>query len=222
MVASHSQNKTLSRIEKILEFIETQYKSHAEKETFFLRFGEMFRFDPLLSDTDLLEMSFEKITSDTEGNIKIEFRQGLPERNTADPNHVSYELYVWFYVEDQNKFKDYQSSVRSKIERETNAVQFILDSQGFFYPEGTEPENRHSFKRNSDRYQLLHLLAKESDYIATKELAEKLNISAPTVRKRIGEIRNIIAKKWELPREALFESDNTSGYRVTNVTLKEN
>ncbi|MCE9628782.1 MAG: HTH domain-containing protein [Candidatus Vogelbacteria bacterium] len=221
MIASHSQNKTLNRLAKILEFVETQYRSHADKETFFLGASEIFRFDPLLSDMDLLKMGFEKITDDTGGNVKIEFRQGLPERNTADPTHVSYELYVWFYVEDQNKFRDYQSSVRSRIERETKAVQFILDSQGFFYPEGTGPENRHSLKRNSNRYQLLYLLAKENRYIATKELAEKLNVSAPIVRKRIGEIRNIIAKKWELSREALFESDNASGYRVTNVTLQE-
>lgn len=220
MVASHSQNRSLERIGKILDFIEDQYKSNPAKETFQFSAGKLSSFDPLLQDGDLLQMAFKKITTDTQENIKIEFRQGLPEQNTA-VKLVTHELLVWFYVEDQNKFRDYQSSVRSKIERETKAVQFVLDNQGFFYPEGTEQENRHPLKRNSDRYQLLYLLAKENGYIATKELAEKLNVPAPIVRKRIGEIRNIIAKKWELPREALFESDNTSGYRVTNVTLKE-
>lgn len=222
MVASHSQNKTLSRIEKILEFIEVQYRSNPEKETLTLDASKIFRFDPLLDDTDLLKMSFGKIADETEGNIKIELRQGPPRRgDTTDPHHVSYDLYVWFYVEDQSKFKEYQNSVRLKIERETKVVQFVLDSQGFFYPEGAELESRHQLKRNSDRYQLLYLLAKEKEYLPTKEIAEKLDVSSLVIRKKVDEIRKIVTDKWGLPRETLFESNNTSGYRVTNVTVKE-
>ena len=221
MNATHSQNRTLERIAKVLEFIEAKYRSNPEKETFLLSHGALSNFDPLLHEGTLLKMAIEKITSETENNIRIENRLGLPEQHGTS-KEVTHELLVWIYVEDQNKFKDYQGSVKSKIERKTKAVQFVLDSQGFFYPEGTEPENRYQLKRGSDRYQLLYLLAKENGYIATKELAEKLkNIPTLVVRKRVGEIRNIIVKKWALPREALFESDNTSGYRVTNVTLKE-
>lgn len=220
MNATHSQNKTLERIAKILEFIEAKYRSNPEKETFLLGHGALSNFDPLLHDGTLLKMAIEKIASETENNIRIEDRLGPPEQHGTS-KEVTHEALLWIYVEDQNKFKDYQSSVGAKLERQTKAVQFVLDNQGFFYPEGMEPVNRHQLKRNSDRYQLLFLLAKENKYIATKELAEKLNVAAPIVRKRIGEIRNIIAKKWELPREALFESDNTSGYRVTNVTLRE-
>ncbi len=222
MKATHSQNKTIARVAKILEFIEAQYRSNPDKETLLLDASKIFRFDPLLDDTDLLKMSFGKIADETNGNIKVELRLGPPRRgDTTDPSHVNYDLYVWFYVEDQNKFKEYQNSVRLKIERETKAVQFILDSEGFFYPEGTEPEHRHQLKRNSDRYQLLYFLAKERKYLPTKEIAEKLEVSPLVIRKKVDEIRKIVTDKWSLPREALFESDNTSGYRVTNVTVKE-
>lgn len=218
MVASHSQNRSLERIGRILDFIEGQYKSNPTKETFQFAVGKLSSFDPLLEDMDLLKMAFKKIATDTKENIKIEFRQGLPEQNTA-VNLVTHELLLWLYVEDQNKFKEYQNSVKKEVEKVGQRIQFVLDSEGMFYPEGASQETKHSLKKDSDRFDLLYFLAKEKQYVATKVISDKLDMPVPRVRKAVNEVRNILVRKWALPRGALFESDNVSGYRVTNVTL---
>ncbi len=223
MVASHSQNKSLERIGKILDFIEGQYKSNPTKETFQFAAGKLSSFDPLLEDADLLKMAFKKIATDTQENIKIEFRQGLPEQNTA-VNFVTHELLLWLYVEDQNKFKEYRNSVKQEIERESRHVQFILDANGFFYKEGSN-DKKHHFKSNSLRYQLLRLLADRKDFVTTQDLSrelEDMEASAEDIRGAVEEIRTIVARKMNLPRESIFENNSDgTGYRVMNVSVKE-
>lgn len=221
MNATHSQNRPLERIAKILDFIEGLYKSNPTKETFQFVAGKLSSFDPLLEDTDLLKMAFKKIATDTQENIKIEFRQGLPEQHTA-VKLVTHELLVWFYVEDQNKFKEYRNSIKQEVERVGRHVQFILDADGKFYQEGeTNDEKKHLIRKGSQRYSLLHFLAQQEDYVSTQEIGRAVGLTASEVRGKVDEIRDIVAKKMGLPREAIFENDGSSGYRITNVTVKK-
>ncbi|HEY1041129.1 MAG TPA: hypothetical protein VGE63_00180 [Candidatus Paceibacterota bacterium] len=214
MNASH---KPLERIKKILDFLKEQIEQNPDVEAFTLGSGQLSNFHALLQNSELVQFSFDQIREESKENIKIEFRQS-PSGITTVTDGTVHEVMVWFYVADNSKFKEYRNEIARKLEREMSARNFILDSDGFFYPEGVD--KKHQLEKDSDRYQLLYFLAKEKEYVATKEISEKLDMPVPRVRKVVDEIRNIVVKKWELPRSVLFESDNVSGYRVTNVNLK--
>lgn len=220
MNASQDRNKPVERIKKILDFIKSKSEQNPNTETFTIVSGELSKFDPLLENSELVQISFEKIKVENGENIKIEFRQS-DSGITTITDGKAYENIVWFYVPNYPKFEEYRNRIVKQLEQDENANEFVLDGDGFFYPEGSDEESKHQLKKNSDRYKLLYLLASKKKYVSTKELSSELEISSTSVRKRVGEIRDILVEKWSLPREALFESDNASGYRITNVILKK-
>lgn len=220
-MASHNQNRPLERISKILDFIEVSYKSNPDKETFLFGSGKMGSFNKLLEDGDLLEMAFKKIVDETKGNIKIEFRAGIPINMTVGDDYLHSELMIWFYVENQNKFREYQNLINQQIQKSGSVIRFILDAKDFFYQED-HYDKRHHFKPGSLRYRLIRFLAVRKDFVTTQDLSIEMKASADDVRGAIEEVRTIVARKMHLPRESIFENNlDGTGYRVTNIFVTE-
>jgi hypothetical protein len=217
----NQKNKPLKRIEKILDFIKKQQEENPDQETFLIDAHTLSTLDPLLEDSDLLEIAFKTINQESAGVTKIEFRFiDFPDFTAVNGSGYQRINRVWFYVSNNEKFEQYRNDVKEKIEKENKEIQFILEKEGRFYQEGSD--NRHQFKRGSKPYNLLQILAKRKAYISTKELAERLGYDDEVikVRKLVGIIRQVVTNKLKLPGKSLFEHDNIPGYRIRNITLK--
>lgn len=211
-------NLPLGRIKYLLEFLLKELKKTRDKEVFTFELNELSDFNSLLSDTYLLEQAFKDIQNHTDS--LIEFRKfGPPIKTITSGDH--YSIHVWFHAKDINKLTDYLHEIDDQIEENQNTQIFILESNGLFYPEGSK-NLCHEFDLSIARYKLLHHLASKKDYVATGKLAnEYTNGDKIKIRKIVGEIRDIVHKKMDISRKAIFENDTEQGYRITNVKLIE-
>ncbi|MES3005399.1 MAG: hypothetical protein V4664_00430 [Patescibacteria group bacterium] len=105
-------------------------------------------------------------------------------------------------------------------------VSFILDSvldpvMAKLYLENTSPDLFYKMEKDGLRYKLLHFLAKSRRFIITSTLADKFDTDIVKIRRSIENMRGQISKKFELPRDSIFENDPSTGagYKVDNVNL---
>lgn len=76
-------------------------------------------------------------------------------------------------------------------------------------------------RKSQRRYKLLHYLIERKGKVTTAELADEFGIKEIEVRDTVTAIKDIVAKVFKIPRDAIFENDSTgTGYCVNNVQFK--
>lgn len=220
MIASHSTNKSIERIRAILAFIKHKTELEPAKEVFSVKPSELRQFNSYLNDIELLDISFKKITEESNGDIKIEVRWSDIPFTTATGTKMT-DCSVRFYIADNNKLDAYLYQIDQDLISKKTKVQLILADTKLYDAEN--PKLNYSFRgTKSLRYKIFLKLATEKEYIETRDLTDVRDKKTSTemVRKTIGQIRDGIENKLKINPESVIESNGFAGYRIANVTIK--
>lgn len=218
MNATHGENKNLRRAKKILDRLAIELKDQV-KETFSLSYGTLSELDPALNDDDLLRLALNEITGRGESDIKAEIRnRTVADGSISNPGY-GHVPEVWFYISSKHSLDHLRDRMSMELKNNKQDYHFILNAKREFYVKGQNI--KHRFSADSDLYRFLRYMAERKGAVSKGELYKLFELEGKSIRKRVDRIKEIITKKFGVPRNSLFQNEGDNrGYKVTNISLE--
>lgn len=224
MNSKRNGDKTIHRKLALVRFIQQELDRN-NSDTFSCDINKISSHDLLLSDLKVVQRILQELSEESDSNLEYEIEESVVEEQSmiasGPDSYITPVKTVWVQVKVRPILEVQVSDIEKRAKASEGAVQFVLESDGTFYPEQS-PELKHSFNPTKMPYNFIRTLAEHDGYMTTKELSEKFGLSAHDIRtKMVGRIRSTINLKTKLPLGSLFENVKDVGYRVTNITLKD-
>lgn len=222
------ENLPLKRTLLILDSIVDLVKKDSEKTSFDLPVNHFSKIDKILNDDICVEKSFKKITSETKGEITINFsiryeRTDSPQYN---PIFQTFEKTgVNLHIENPNFITQYRDQVINEINQTRDQLVFELepvDKKAFLTIKNTANSKIYSLTKKSNRYRLILLLAQAKVHLSTSEIAKHLNITNEKVWELVDGVRGNVSRVLEVPRNTIISNspETEEGYGFLNIELK--
>lgn len=125
-------------------------------------------------------------------------------------------------IEDRDKLGTYVKTLeaewlKTRKRKKDNPYSFIMnDDAELLLVDSVAPA--YQMKRGSDRHRIVFFLAKKKKPASSIVIARELKLETMQIRKTVEALRALIQKKFNVPRNALVESED-AGYTITNLTL---
>jgi hypothetical protein len=224
MNSERDRDKTIYRKKALIRFIQEEL-DRINSDTFSCDINKISSYDSLLSDSRVVKRTLQELSKESDNNLNYEIEESVIEEKSmtaSGPDNYTVPVKrIWVQVKVRPKLDVQANNVEKQIQADEDTVQFVLESDGTFYPEQS-PELKHSFNPTKMPYDFIRILAEHDGYVTTKKLSEKFGLSAHDIRtKMVGKIRATISRKTGLPLNSLFENVKDLGYRVVNVALKD-
>jgi len=216
------KNKSLKKIQLILEIIRKKKRDNPKKETFEFPLEEFKKFS-LLSDTIGLNQVFKRIQKETKENVIIGIYD--PSFECKDPIAgkiiINKLPAVITHIENSEKLDAYYKKIEQQLKEKIPTL--ILNEEGELC-RVDDKEKMLIYPMNPDklRYKIVRYLALEKRWTPTKELAEEFEKETQKIRKTIEQIKRQIEKFLKIPGNEVVENKKGVGYRIKNVKIREN
>ncbi len=212
-------DKTIYREKLLIEFITKRLKEGATRESFSCDIDRIREYNDLLLDPYLAEEALDLLVAESDGNL--EYKSAIvPSGVTTIIDGDVMRKSIWVRVRDYQQLQEQESLLEEKIKELENVQRYVLEKDGSFYPEA-RLDKKFNLETDKRPYGVLNYLAKKKRFVKTQKLAEEFETTGVGIRKVANNLRDVVEREFGLPRETLLESDNKSGYRVTNVKLKK-
>ena len=208
-------NKKVERIKLVLEAIQAKRKLYPQKETFNIPPEELSKF-PVLRDGTGLILTFKEIEKETKGNVLISISGN---EDSLAKKWMPVPPIIMAHVEDFQEFDRYRKHISQMISDE-KFVSLILNSEGRLYNE-KELRLFYPMELGGLRYKIVHFLASNKDWIATKDLAEQFGKTPREIRKTIEQIKRMVEKLLKITGNKVIENKKGLGYRIAKVKIKK-
>ncbi len=215
------KNKPLNRIILIVHIILRYIQKHPDEETFYIDVGDFAVKSTLLKDRDGVEIAFKRIHNETNEttSIKYNFVETRHTQTASGGDEIGGYENIKVHVDDPNKLDSYYYELLKELKK---TYSFILDTTGKLSEKSGDPKLSFQMKKKGLRYTILHFLITTNDFVETKNIAIKFDITKDEVRKTINDTKAIISRNLKVPLDAIFKNDlSGSGYKITNITLKD-
>jgi len=70
------------------------------------------------------------------------------------------------------------------------------------------------------RHKLIYYLAKHGGYMSAAQLAQRIDSTPKRVRVTVGQLRDQIVSRFNVPGMDLIQSRDTGSYRADTITLR--
>ncbi len=222
------ENLPLKRTLLILDSIVDLVNKDSEKTSFDLPVNHFSKIDKILNDDICVEKSFKKITSETKGEITINFsiryeRTDSPQYN---PIFQTFEKTgVNLRIENPNFITQYRDQVINEINQTRDKLVFELepvDKKAFLTIKNTANSKIYSLTKKSNRYRLIILLAQAKAHLSTSEIAKHLNITNEKVWELVDGVRGNVSRVLGVPRNTIISNspETEEGYGFLNIEIK--
>jgi len=210
-----TMNKKVEKIKLVLEIIQAQRKLHPRRETFSIP-SEEFSKLPILRDYNGLMLAFKEIEKETKENVLISISEN---EDSLAKKWMPVPPIITAHIEDFQEFDRYRKHINQTISDE-KSISLILNSQGRLYNK-KEPRLFYPMELGGLRYKIVHSLASNKDWIATKGLAEEFGKTSQEIRKTIEQIKRMIEKLLKITGDKVIENKKGLGYRIAKVKIKK-
>lgn len=175
--------------------------------------SEISDYSPLLRNSETFLVAIERMREELAPGFKIDttnfFSFGVSDLigvNIDDPKRL--DRYI---LEKEVEL--------AEVKRETNRQAFVLDSEGNLYLADSDLP-AYSIERGSLRHKLIYYLAKHGRYMSAAQLAEKIGTTPKRVRTTVGQLRDKVDERFNVPGMDLIQSRDTGSYCASSVQLK--
>ncbi|MFA6407521.1 MAG: hypothetical protein WCV80_02335 [Candidatus Paceibacterota bacterium] len=168
-------------------------------------------FDPLLKDKNTFLIAMERVVEELVPGFEVITTEyfhddGLISITMDDPKR----LYKYIAEKEVEL---------AEIKRKTSRHAFVLDAEAKLYLANSKLPP-YPIERGSLRHKLIYYLAKHEGYMSAAQLAKKIGSSPVKVRKTVGQIRDQIIDRFNVPGADLIYSRDTGSYRADTVTVR--
>ena len=173
---------------------------------------DIVSFSSLLEDVSPFFTAVERVTEELSPSFSINLTQyqggpdGLISIEIDDPKRL-------------NKYIAEKEMELAEIRKETNRHSFILDEEANLYLVNSELPP-YLIERGSLRHKLIYYLAKHGGYMSAAQLAQRIDSTPKRVRVTVGQLRDQIVSRFNVPGMDLIQSRDTGSYRADTITLR--
>lgn len=181
--------------------------------TYYLTHGETF----LIDNRTLEDNGLRGRTGGLDYTLKLRLIADgiLVEEHRMYHASVSYEdpSQLFSYTVNGSELERYRSKNGFQKKTSTKIVTMYLNRDGDLWK---EPKKKYCYPMGKDDlpHKIIRYLANRSDFQMTSEIANVLETSAGSIRKKIPELRSNIKKYLNLDGRKVVESRQSSGYQI--------
>lgn len=166
---------------------------------------------PLLEDINPFLIAIERVVDELSPNFEIDtsyYFEALEAISVKidDPRRL-------------NKYIAEKEVELVEIRKETNHRLFILDENANLYLVDSKLPP-YPIERGSLRHKLIYYLAKHGGFMSAAQLAKKLDSNPKRIRITVGQLRDQIIKRFNVPGADLIQSKDTGSYQAGTITLR--
>lgn len=106
-----------------------------------------------------------------------------------------------------------------EVKKETSRHSFILDKEANLYLVDSELPP-YSIERGSLRHKLIYYLSKHGGYMSAAQIAKRVDSNPKTIRKTVGQLRDMVIERFNVPGTDLIQSKDTGSYCASSILLR--
>ncbi len=173
---------------------------------------QIAEFSPLLQDINCFLIAVDRVVEELAPRFEIITTEYVGRDNGI----LSIE------IDDPRRLDKYIAEKEvelAEIRKETSRNTFILDEEANLYLVNSELPP-YSIERGSLRHKLVYYLAKSGKHMSAAQLAEKLDSNPKRIRTTVGQLRDQVTSRFNVPGADLIQSKDTGSYKAGTVTLR--
>lgn len=174
--------------------------------------SDINEFSPLLANLDTFYIAVERVIEELAPGFEIEIRDYFGHSNDMLGIEIDSPKRLDRYVAEKEM-------ELAEIRKETSRHAFILDAEANLFLVGSNLPP-YPIERGSLRHKLIFYLAKDGSYISAAQLAEKVHSTPKRIRTTVGQIRDKVHERFNVPGTDLIQSKDTGSYCAGTVHLK--
>lgn len=175
--------------------------------------SDIINFDPLLENVETFLVAMKRVV----GELAPAFEITMPEYYDW---HSDFLLGI--SIDEPRRLNRYIAEKEvelAEVRKETNRRSFTLDEEANLYLANSELPP-YSIERGSIRHKLIYYLAKHGGYMSAAQLAKRIDSNPKRVRVTVGQLRDQIVTRFNVPGTDLIQSRDTGSYRAETITLR--
>ena len=174
--------------------------------------SDINEFSPLLAQFDTFYTAAERVVDELTPGFEIAISEYF-----GHPNDM-----LGIKINDPKRLDRYIAEKEielAKIRKENSHHSFILDEEANLFLVDSEV-SPYPIERGSLRHKLIYYLAKDGGYMSAAQLAEKVNSTPKRIRTTVGQLRDKINVRFDIPGIDLIQSRDTGSYCAGSIFLK--
>lgn len=213
MNEADSMEKHVERKLLIAQLVQRFFSAQPGSKSVYIWVSDIADFNPLLEDAGTFLTAMERVVEE----LAPGFEFATAEYHTWGPDDI-----ISIVMDDPKRLDRYivEKEVElAEIRKETKRHDFVLDTEANLYLANSELPP-YSIERGSLRHKLIYYLAKHRGYMSAAQLAEKLDSNPKRIRTTVGQLRDQVASRFNVPGADLIQSKDTGSYKAGTVTLR--
>lgn len=207
LMEKHIERKLL-----IAQLVRQAFSEQPGSKSVFIWGSNIANFSPLLENTGTFLIAVERVVEELAPGFEIittEY-QGRPEDILAAT------------MDEPKKLDRYVAEKEvelAEVRKETKRHNFILDEDANLYLVNSDLPP-YSIERGSLRHKLIYYLAKHGGHMSAAQLVEKVDSNPKRIRTTVGQLRDQVTDRFNVPGMDLVQSRDTGSYRAGTITLR--